>query len=92
MTRPILPTITFIATTALLGACKSTDDPASLIIPNRNQEGLTGPGIRLADSGYVGTNQLDRASNAQYAPTDYLRREQEQPVNGVDFFQYKKKF
>lgn len=73
-------------------SCQSPDDASSLIVPDRDKEGLTGPGVRMADSGKVGTNQVERMSGAQYAPNDYLRREQDQPIDGVDFFQYKKKF
>lgn len=73
-------------------SCQSTNEASSLIIPDRNKEGLTGPGVRITDSGNVGTNQVERMSGAQYAPKDYLQREQNQPVEGIDFFQYKKKF
>lgn len=84
----------FLSTYLLLWlcSCESTDDAASLLIPDRDKEGLTGPGVRLADSGHIGTNQVERLSGAQYAPPDYLRREQNQPVDGIDFFQYKSKF
>jgi hypothetical protein len=77
---------------ALLCSCSTPKDAASAIAPDRDQEGLTGPGVRIADSGRVGTNQVERLSGAQYAPTEVLQREQNQPVNGIDFFQYKKKF
>jgi hypothetical protein len=87
--------ITFFSLTILilsLCSCESTDDVTSLVVPDRDKEGLTGPGVRLADSGHIGTNQVERLSSAQYAPTEYLRRQQNQPVDGVDFFQYKSKF
>ena len=73
-------------------ASASTDkdpDALSLVSPDRSGEGLSGPGLRLTDD--QPTNTLDRAS-PQFRPTNYERARQNQPVDGVDFFQYKKKF
>lgn len=73
-------------------SCESTDKPSSLIVPDRDKEGLTGPGVRMGDRADTGTNQVQRLSGAEYAPTEYRQRQQTQPVDGIDFFQYKKKF
>lgn len=73
-------------------SCESTDDAASLVLPDRDKEGLTGPGIRMQDNPDVGTNTLQRASGSTYAPTSYLQKQQNAPVDGIDFFQYKQKF
>jgi len=73
-------------------SCQSTDDPGSIVMPDRDKEGLSGPGIRMQDNADIGTNNLQRVSGSTYAPTSYLQKQQEAPVDGVDFFQYKKKF
>lgn len=82
----------FTAIVLVFCSCQSTNDPAALVMPDRDKEGLSGPGIRMQDNADIGTNNLQRVSNSNYAPTSYLQKQQEAPVDGVDFFQYKKKF
>ena len=75
----------------ILSSCASTDSASDLIVPDRDKEGLTGPGIRMTDN-QMNTNRVEGLTRTEYTPPDVARRQEEQPVDGVDFFQYKKKF
>jgi hypothetical protein len=77
---------------AMLSACESTDEAANVIVPDRDKEGFSGPGVRIANGNQLNTNRVEHLTQTEYAPRDYLRRQQEEPVEGIDFFQYKKKF
>jgi hypothetical protein len=71
-------------TALLLCSCQSTDEAASVVVPDRDREGFTGPGIRV-------DNDIPKSViNEPEIPHAYNQKQR--AVDGIDFFQYKHKF